>query len=142
MKILVKISKAFCILVILSLTSTLAMAQQHEFVLSKLQNKTWIMQGTTDKTIEESFTKGNIICKYNGKHVGTFEFYLSDSKDTIFDSSKKNKVENGRYIISRMVRDKSDKRPTPVSILEIIELTDEKMVLKNENNVLLEYKVQ
>ena len=101
------------------------------------------MQGLTNKTYEEKYVKNHVTSYLDGKHFVTFEFYLSDSIVTAFDPNKEGMIDDGRYIISRMVRDKDDKRPTPLLVMEIIALEENMMILKNiKTNIIIEYKAK
>jgi hypothetical protein len=100
----------------------------------------WSMQGMTDKTSEEFYSIDSITIYLNKKYLGTLEYYLSDSINQVFDSSKVGKIMKGKYIVSMVL--KPPKRSTdlrPVSVYEIIELTQNKLIIRNKNQDLLEF---
>ena len=126
-----------------SLIVNFADAQNNESVLVNLQGKTWKMMGNTDKDYAEEYRADNFTSILNGEVLATFEYYLSDSIDSKFDPSKVGNVENGKYIIERLVRDKNDSNPTPLSVLKIVSINKSNLVLKNvENNNTLIFKAQ
>ena len=53
-------------------------------------------------------------------------YYLSDKADAVFDESKVGKVSEGRFVITE-----SGYEQIPALAYEIIELTEEKMVIRH-----------
>ena len=41
-----------------------------------------------------------------------------------------------------MIRDKNDHRPRPITVLEIVEISNDRLVLKNKNDVLIKLKAE
>jgi hypothetical protein len=121
------------LLVFLFQTQGSVFAQKKIFKLDDLKNKTWIMQGLTDKTSEEVFTDGSIESYLNGKHVCTFDYYLSNSPDTIFDSSKVKFSKKGNYIIKQLafIPNYEYNVPSVISVFEIIKLNSKSLVIRN-----------
>ncbi|MGV8090410.1 MAG: hypothetical protein AB2L24_00910 [Mangrovibacterium sp.] len=149
MKTMVKFVKTLCLLSIIGISVISVYAQKENTVLDKLQGKKWFMATAMDgdkivNWTESKYEKDKVLYYFNGQLFGMGEYYLSDSIVTVFDQNKVGKVINGRYIVSRILRDKTDTRPTPIGVLEIVELGSDKMVVKNNNqpNVLLEYKAK
>ena len=142
----VKFSIAISFLLILNAISFTAFAQKVNFKLTDLQNKTWAMQGLTDKTNDNEFANNKIKIYFNGEYMGAFEYYLSDSIVTVFDSTKVGMGNEGKYIIERLIpnpQKSSARQPGRISVFEIIELSSAKLVLRNvKQDYLLEYKAK
>ena len=134
--------KIIIFLTFICLSNIFVYGQNSETVMSKLQKKVWVLQNSGDAKITEKYVSNHIFYTVNGKQSRKAEFYLSNQKDTVYNSDKKESEVNGKYIISRIVRDESDKRPKPITILEIIEISDNRLLLKNLNNSLIEYKAE
>jgi hypothetical protein len=143
MKTLVKFLKALYLSCMIGLLAISVYGQTDSSVLEKLK-KTWEMQGMTDKTADDKYVNDKIIHHLNGQHFANEEYYLSDSIVTAFDPNKVGKIFNGRYIVSRVLPGKKNTNPVPVNVLEIIELDNDKLILKNikRPHILLEYKAK
>ncbi len=97
----------------------------------------------SDKSYEESYSLDTVTLYFNKKYFGTLEYYLSDSINKVFDSNKVGKILEGKYIISKVL--KPPKRSTdlrPVLVYEIIELTQDTLIMRNKNQDLLEFVSQ
>ena len=82
--------------------------------------------GTTlnyEKSTQQTFLKSDIGNKNFVKQSCKYDYYLSDSIETIFDTSKVGKSTSGRYIIERNSKGE-------VYVLKILKLTNRKMILK------------
>ena len=124
-------------------------AQTENFKLSDLKSKTWCMQGLTDKTDEANYEDNKVTFTMKGssksKYTSTFEYYLSISIETVFDSTKVGKVLARKYIVIRALRDKKSNplQPQPISVFEIVDLNSTKLVIRNiQQQNLLEYKAR
>jgi hypothetical protein len=133
-----KFFKTIFMFTVISMISYSAFSQQEStFKVVYLKNKTWCMQGMSDKTTEAKYNDGNIIYLLTdaSKSAYTFvtEYYLSNSIETVFDSTKVGNIKEGNYIISRILKDKKShpNQPQPVSVFEIKELSSTKLVLKD-----------
>jgi hypothetical protein len=135
-------SQTLFLLLVLSLLSISLSAQNETFKLNSLSGKTWIMQGLTDKTYEESYSKDKITSYFNIKYTASREYYLSDSIVMVFDSSKVGSVDCGKFIVARILRNKDyPEQPLRVLVYEIIELSPDKLIMRNiKNPQLLEFK--
>ena len=79
----------------------------------------WVLNNNpqSETFIYRIFTRHEVTAKrVSGTDTigGTGLFYLSDTEDTVFDSTKVGNVENGRYIIESSIFE-------PTSVFEIIE---------------------
>jgi hypothetical protein len=134
-----KISKTLVVVVLLTVIagkSLLVFCQTGNFTRSELKSKTWVMNGSTDLQFDQVFKNSRIIytmAERNRKAHFNEEYYLSDSADTVFDISKINKIQKGRYLVSRaLLKNKNNlASPLPVSVFEIKELTDSSLILKD-----------
>jgi hypothetical protein len=146
MKTNVKFCIAISLLLILSTISFSAFAQKVDYKLTELQDKTWAMQGLTDKTNDNKFENNKISIYLNGEYIGAFEYYLSDSIETVFDSTKVGMVNQGKYIVERLIPNPQKTSATQtrrISVFEIIELSTTTLVLRNvKQEYLLEYKAK
>lgn len=147
--IMKNLTKNLIIISFITVLSTLSingLSQANEFRLSDLAGKTWEMQGLSDKTVSDYYDDSQIKSSLNGKILGTFEYYLSDSIVSDFEACKVGIVNEGRYIISRLIPDKKKKdapQPRIVTVYEIIELTKGTLVLKKpSHNHTIEFKVK
>ena len=121
--------KSLFILLVLNMYLGISVfAQEQKTTLELLTSTKWEPQdffangnyGYVKYTETKYFTK----MKIDGElRIFNYRYYLSSSQDTVFDSNKIGKNNNGRYIIR-----KSGKY---VLISEILELTDTKLVLRN-----------
>ena len=106
-----------------SLTSQTAKTTQELLTSTKWEPQDFFANGNygyVKYTKTEFFTK----MKIDGElRIFNYRYYLSSSQDTVFDSNKIGKNNNGKYIIR-----KSGKY---VIISEILELTATKLVLRN-----------
>ena len=124
-----KSMKRLFILLVLSMYLGISVFAQEQKTTQELLTSTkWEPQdffangnyGYVKYTKTEFFTK----MKIDGElRIFNYRYYLSSSPDTVFDSNKIGKNNNGKYIIR-----KSGKY---VIISEILELTATKLVLKN-----------
>lgn len=117
-------------------------AQEQKTTQQLLMGKTWDMQGMMGKTMSEAYDENTITVYYNGKELGKDEYYLSDVIEVEFDTSKVGRMSEGKYIVHRAKKEKGYKEELPVTVLEIVQLDETMLTLKNIKNehVLLEYK--
>ena len=128
-------------LISITFFSIVGLSQDKKSDIEKLKSNTWMYQGLKDcKDMYSNKTIRHIA----GDYVVKDKFYLSDSIDSIFVEKKVGTKSNGKYIHTIAMRDKNDKRPSPLSVFEIIVLTDEKLSLKYiETGVVVElYSVE
>jgi hypothetical protein len=119
------------LLVGLSIISNSASAQSGVFFLHDLSGKTWDMQCLTGKTSSDKYDSTEVTHYFNGKLIGTSEYYLSDSIVSVFDPSKIGSVSHGKYIIRRAKRDLTENNsPRPTSVFEIIELDTTSLIMR------------
>lgn len=146
MRPVAKFFKLIIILTILCAVPYSGIAQTKSYKLDDLKGKTWVMQGLTDKSNDENYEKNQIISYLNGNYFCTFEYYLSNSIDTVFDSTRVGAIMEGKYIVKRLIPDlKKTNSPQPrvVSVFEIIDLSPNKLVIRNtKQQQLLEYKLR
>jgi hypothetical protein len=135
------IIKTYCTLLFILVANLASVTSygQTSFKLSDLQGKVWIQQGLGNQLNEEQYENQKLVITLNKKYTVEFEYYLSDNLDNSFDQSKVGKIMEGKYIIRRALRDNSAQTPIRVSTFEIIELSQNKLVLKNSKQNLLEY---
>ena len=114
-------------------------AQTDSSVLSKLQGKRWRMDLVGDTSLvyyiqisTDSIKSTGI---YNGVSASIREpFYLSDQIVSAFDNSKIGTAQNGRYMIVKV------NSSNPLRVFEIVELTENRLLLKNlMNSSLMKY---
>lgn len=134
------------IIVLISILSNNIWSQKTAFKLSDLSGKKWEMKGLVGKTNFDHYSDSRISSYLDGVLIGSFEFYLSNSIDTEFDSSKVGVSSEGKYIIKRLIPDTTKKdapQPRVVTAYEIIELDDDLLIIRNINHKhVLEYKLK
>ena len=138
MKTILKIYCTMFFIMVVNLTSVISYGQT-SFKLNDLQGKVWVQQGLGNQLDEEQYENQTLIITLNKTYTVKFEYYLSDNLENSFDQSKVGKIKEGKYIIRRALRDNSGQEPIRVSAFEIIELNQNKLVLKNSKQLLLEY---
>jgi hypothetical protein len=138
-KIIIILCLLVTIFIVINLSAT---SQETESVLYLLEKNTWIVQGVIGINISYKYESNHQISYVDGRPGRPFEFYLSNERDSVFNFDRKSGIENGRYIITRMIREEFDERPRPITILEIIEISDNRLLLKSQNNSLIEYKAE
>jgi len=109
------------------LFSFVGLSQNKKTDIEKLKSFTWTYQGLKDC---QDIYSNNTIRHIAGDFVGVDKYYLSDSIDSIFVEKNVGSKSNGKYLHTIAMRDKNDKRPRPLSVFEIIVLTDDKLLLK------------
>ena len=62
--------------------------------------------------------------------VNIRDYYLSDTKDTVFDASKFGNSSSGKYIIERL-RSINPEKDDLILIREVVSTSEEKMLLRN-----------
>ena len=149
MKTIMKIFQTGFLILGINAISFTSFSQTDNFKLSDLKGKTWNMQGLTDKTDEANYDNNKLIHTLTDitktKYVFTFEYYLCDSIVKIFDSTKVGTIMEGKYIVTRVLRDNKTNptQPQPVSVYEIVELNSTKLVIRNiKQQNLIEYKIR
>lgn len=91
-----------------------------------LKSHIWYMEGLTDKSYSQEYGEEEVISRLNNDIFITSDYYLSDSPTDFFDSTKVGLNQNGNYIISF-----SNKSLGIISVLEIIEINQNQMILRN-----------
>ncbi len=112
--------------------------QKNQSTLKILKKHTWVLQGINGVKVTYTYKSNHEISYWDGKPGRPFEFYLSNSKDEVFN--KKNRTKNGKYIITRIIRKKGNYGPKPTNWVEIVKIDDENLVLKSRNNSMLKFK--
>jgi hypothetical protein len=120
-----KIKKSVLI-VFLAFSVVSVYSQQNKTIAQMLQGKQWEMQGMTDKTSSKRVDSSKIYDYFNGELLSIRDYYLSDTPDTSFDSSKIGNYPNGKYIIT--------KYNNTISSYIITSITEYKLQIKNLNN--------
>jgi len=132
--------------ILIALTTFSGAAQDKESTLGKLKANRWHMQGVTDIAVSTKYGNKRIKQYYKEekfKFTLSSEYYLSNTLDKEFNSSKVGKTFEGKYIIRRVARKKYDNRPKPVLVLEIIQLNENWLILRNvKHKHLLKYKAE
>lgn len=103
--------------------SSIAIAQQPS-TIDKLIGK-WKMVGVQRMTYEKVYTKTEIKCYLNGKFYADYMYYLSDTPNETFASSKVGVLKNGKYIYI------FNKERNDFVWFEIKNLTNSLLVTKN-----------
>ncbi|GAA3564304.1 hypothetical protein [Snuella lapsa] len=129
---------------IMLITHNVEAQNNKESTLELLQTKTWHMQGLTDKEVSDKYDANQITHYFNKKGFEFSEhseYYLSNTIDQEFDSNKVGKVSNGKYIISRFIREKKDDGPDKISVCEIKEINKNWLIIRNiKHKHVLRYK--
>ncbi len=111
-------------------------SQQESSILEKLKSTIWNALDLRDGTYDLQFTDSTMVWTYgkSKEYIIIEEFFLSNSAETEFKSNQVGKNLNGSFIIVRAKRPPEDKRVIPVRAMEIIELTNEKLLFKLPDN--------
>ena len=132
-------------ILIVLVTFSLA-AQDKESTLDKLQANTWHMQGLSDKIVTNKYGSSQMIQYYKEDEYdfkSKYEYYLSNTIDQEFNSSKLGQATEGKYIISRNKRKKGDNRPFKISVLQIVQINKNWLILRNvKQKHLLKYRAE
>jgi hypothetical protein len=120
------------------------LAQKGNFKQAELQGKTWQLQGVTGFNEEYIYENDIPSFSIDGKNIGNMEYYLSDSIVKTFNSTKVGNIKEGKYIIKRPIRAIGDTNPPlRVSVVEIVELSRYKLILRGvKNSNLVEFKAR
>ena len=129
------VNKRFFLLIAILTVVISSVAAQEKTTLDKLAGKEWY-NVRHDKTVKSEYyvTTGQVRYfvkneTFQSEHKGFF--YLSDSIDSVFDEAKVGKAVNGKYIVYPLTGvDKSGKEYKSASVCEILELTDNKLVIQ------------
>jgi hypothetical protein len=115
--------------------SQAAFSQQETTILEKLKGTVWNAVEYGDGTYDCQFTDSTMVWTFgNSKEYSIVqEFYLSNNINNEFQIEKVGRFSSGNYLIIRAKRTSEDTRPKPISVMEIIELTNERLVLRNVN---------
>ena len=89
--------------------------QEQKSVMDILISKEWNMQGMSDKTFSEKYTRTEKYAYFNGQLLGIQDYYLSDTIDGAFNPKKIGLAKNGKYIISKT-------KDSSISTFEIYEI--------------------
>jgi len=124
-------------------------AQNQSYRLLDLKGREWYMVGPTDKTniayYEDSLIIYTLIDTSKSIYKFSFEYYLSDSIDYVFDSTKVGKIRSGNYIITRILKNSkfNPDQPRPVSVFQIISLNSSTLLIRNiQQQNFLEYNTK
>lgn len=79
------------------------------------------MQGMSDKTFSEKYTRTEKYAYFNGQLLGIQDYYLSDTIDGAFNPKKIGLAKNGKYIISKT----KDSSISTFEIYEIISISND-----------------
>ncbi len=110
-------------------------SQQEASILEKLKSTIWNAAEYGDGTYDCQFTDSTMVWTFGKSKEFSIvqEFYLSNTINNEFQIEKVGNLSNGNYLIIRAKRTPDDTRPKPISVMEIIELSREKLILKNVN---------
>jgi hypothetical protein len=86
---------------LIAFTAFTAISQNNPTTLDKLQASTWEHKTSVSNTMTAVYDSEQIIKTLNGERYMTFEYYLSDRIDTVFDETKIGQVPNGKYLVRR-----------------------------------------
>ena len=127
--------KIVCLIVLILFFSNTGYSQQGTSILEKLKGTVWNAAEYGDGTYDCQFTDSTMVWTFGKSKEFSIvqEFYLSSNINNEFQIEKVGRFSNGNYLIIRAKRTSEDTRPKPISVMEIIELTNEKLVLKNVN---------
>lgn len=129
--------KKFSLFLFLFACSLALYSQEQKSVIDLLTSKQWYLQGMTDKTSSEQFTRTEQNSYLNGELLGTFNYYLSDTIDETFDFNKIGTVNDGKYIVSKA----KDNSLSNFSVYEIISISPDSLEIRFvENTHTLKYK--
>jgi hypothetical protein len=95
--------------------------QEQKSVMDILTSKEWNMQGMSDKTFSEKYTRTEKYAYFNGQLLGIQDYYLSDTIDGAFNPKKIGLAKNGKYIISKT----KDASISTFEIYEIISISND-----------------
>lgn len=95
--------------------------QEQKSVMDILTSKEWNMQGMSDKTFSEKYTRTEKYAYFNGQLLGIQDYYLSDTIDGAFNPKKIGLAKNGKYIISKT----KDSSISTFEIYEIISISND-----------------
>ncbi|MFC2323663.1 MAG: hypothetical protein ACFNL2_10755 [Tannerella forsythia] len=95
--------------------------QEQKSVMDILISKEWNMQGMSDKTFSEKYTRTEKYAYFNGQLLGIQDYYLSDTIDGAFNPKKIGLAKNGKYIISKT----KDSSISTFEIYEIISISND-----------------
>jgi hypothetical protein len=111
-------------------------SQQETSILGKLKSTIWNALDVRDGTYDLQFTDSTMVWTFgkSKEYIIIEEFFLSNSAETEFKSNQVGKNLNGNFLVFRAKRTTEDKRPKPISVMEIIELTNEKLLFKLPDN--------
>lgn len=130
-------TKKVSLFLILSVLSIFSYSQGHNTTMELLLGKNWEMQGMTDKSYCQKYSKVKMKSYLNDKIFANSDYYLSDTIEENFVEDKIGKKVNGKYIVSRV--NKADY----FSVYEIIDINETTMELRNiEHSHTLIYKAK
>ena len=93
-------------------------------IYSKDSKKSSIITYSSTQMIDSVFVESV------NSRVNIRDYYLSDSKNTVFDTSKFGYSSSGKYIIER-VRSINPQKDDLILIMEVVFISEEKMELRN-----------
>jgi len=118
--------KKLSLLLFLVTSITIVYSQENKNIVDLLMTKRWYMQGLTDKTSSEQYTRTEQHVYYNGQYLSSFIYYLSDSIDKTFDSNKVGSANNGKYIVTKV----KNVTTSNFSVYEIISISSNALELR------------
>ena len=111
--------------VLIAFTAFTAISQNNPTTLDKLQATTWEHKTSVTETTTAVYDAEQIIKRRNGEIYMTFEYYLSDRIDTVFDETKIGQVPNGKYLVRRsktLIHDGVEKESTVPNRFTVYEI--------------------
>ena len=109
----------------MAFTAFTTISQNNPSTLDKLQASTWEHKSSESNTTTAVYDSKQIIKSRNGERYMTFEYYLSDRIDTVFDETKIGQVPNGKYLVSRsktIIRDGVERESTVPNRFGVFEI--------------------
>ncbi len=91
-----------------------------------LTNKTWVMDGLTDKKASVYFNSTKKSMYMNDQLFASADYYLSNVITESFDETKIGNTSNGKYIVCRM-----NHPLKKLSIYEIVSISENKLEIRH-----------
>ena len=135
--------------VLIAFTAFTTISQNNPSTLEKLQANTWETKSSVSNIFNSIYDAEQITIIRNGEILGTDEYYLSDTIDTVFDVTKIGKVPNGKYIVKRSktsIRDgveKESTQPNRFGVFEIKQLNKNWLMIRySKHQHMIKYKAK
>ncbi len=128
-------NKIVYLIVLILFFSNTGYSQQETTTLEKLKATVWNAAEYGDGTYDCQFTDSTMVWTFGKSKEFSIvqEYYLSNNINNEFQIEKVARFSNGNYLIIRAKRTSEDTRPKPISVMEIVELSNERLVLRNVN---------